>query len=127
MSKITLVFAMVLILLGVGFYLGTGMQQPTSLIPAMAGVLFAICGLAALKETRRKHAMHLAVALAVLALFGTAMGIVNTIKHLTGGYVEHPPAALEKSITAILCLAYVGLSLRSFLAARRSRAAEQGR
>ena len=118
MPKLTLVFAALLILLGLGFYLDTGAK--TALIPSGAGVLFAVCGVAALREPFRKHAMHLAAALALLGLLGTAPGIPKLIRHLSGTEIDRPAAAAAQAIMALLCIAYVGAGVRSFLAARKA-------
>ena len=57
MPRITLLFALCLIVIGLVGFLMSG--APTSLIPTVIGVLSGICGIvAARKEELRMHAMH---------------------------------------------------------------------
>lgn len=86
MARLTLVFAAVLIALGLGSYFGlqaADSRSVTALIPAFFGVLFGLLGLLALKEGLRKHAMHVVVVLALVVMGGT------------GGSLGKLPAALE--------------------------------
>ncbi|MGE3809713.1 MAG: hypothetical protein AB7K24_34030, partial [Gemmataceae bacterium] len=71
MPPVSLGFGGFLILLGAGFYFGTGMSSPTALIPAGFGVGFAILGAIGMKgDTARKHAMHVAAALGLIGCLG---------------------------------------------------------
>jgi hypothetical protein len=56
MAKVTLIFAVLLIILGLGFYLGTGSKAPTALIPTWFGVALGVFGVLAISpnEGRRK-------------------------------------------------------------------------
>jgi hypothetical protein len=92
----------------------------TALIPAFLGIPIEIAGFAALKEAWRKHAMHVAVLLALLGFLGSARGLVSLPALLTGGEVARPAAVVAQSLTALLCLAFVVLAVRSFIQARRS-------
>lgn len=86
MARLTLAFSAILIALGlVAYFLlaDPGSRSVTALIPAFFGVVFAILGAIALKESLRKHAMHGAVLLTLLALGGT------------GGSLAKLPAAFE--------------------------------
>lgn len=123
----TFVVAAVLILLGVGFYVGSGMESLTPLIPAAAGVLFGLLGaLASLKRPPwlRPAAMHAAMVFAVLAFAGTVGGVRGVITLIQGGEHERPLAPILQSLTAVIVLVYLVLGIRSFLAARRARASE---
>lgn len=123
MPRITLGFAAALILVPIAFWLVTATQSLTPLIPAVFGVLLAICGLVAvLAPGTRKHAMHAAVAIALvslLALVGEAVG--------RPGALEAPMSAqLLKIICGLLLLAYLVLGIRSFITARRARISDSG-
>lgn len=120
MAKITLVFAALLILLGVGAYFVTGMQSWTALIPAIAGALLLVCGLIAQDPAKRKHAMHAAVLLAVLGIAGGIPGVIKLIRWgTTGAEPARPAAAWVQGIMSALLLPYVVLCVKSFVDARR--------
>lgn len=122
MPPVTIAFGLIMIALGAVFYFDT--QAVTALIPAFAGIVFVLLGVLGFKEGLRKHVMHAAAALGLLGALATgAMGVPKLIKHLSGGDVERPAAAIEQSLFALICLAFVILCVRSFIAARRARAA----
>ena len=119
MLKVTWMVAGVLIVLGVGFYVGTGMGHWTSLIPAIVGALVAVFGLVALAPALRKLAMHVAMGVALLlGLASVGMGVPGLVTLIVEG--EHPRGAapvLQTAMGAVL-LAYVGLGVRAFFTAR---------
>jgi hypothetical protein len=121
-AKVTITLGVLLIILGIAGFVGTGSEHPTALIPAFAGVIFAILGFVALNPNARKHAMHAAAALALFGFFGTIGGVIKTIQLMAGGTVEHPAAPTTKAIMSVLCLIFVILCVRSFVSARRSGA-----
>lgn len=113
-------------LIGVGFlgYVGTGSQHPTALIPAGIGLLLVICGLLALKESFRKHAMHAAAAIGLLGFLGNlTVFIKQVVSIMSTGKNDHPEALVAKMISCLLCLLFVGLCIRSFVNARLARKA----
>lgn len=129
MAKVTLVFAALLIALGLVGYLGSGSQFPTALIPLWWGVALAIFGFLAISpsESRRKLFMHVNVTIGLLGFIGA---LVEAIR----GYGKPAPGGINTSgflITAeqskitmaVLMLIYVILCVRSFINARRTRAA----
>ena len=123
MAKVTLVFAALLIALGLVGYFGTGAQHVTALIPAWFGLVLGIGGLLAISpsESRRKLFMHINVTIGLLGFVG---GAIETIR----GYVHAKSAGLQPDTIAVaskltmtgLLLLYVILCVRSFIAARRS-------
>jgi hypothetical protein len=115
MAPITLVYSLLMIALGIATYFATGVKHVTALIPAFFGAAFFVLGLLGLKDNLRKHAMHLAAALGLLA-FIAAMGVL-----VTRGPSGSPIAALEEAIMAALSAGFVGLCVRSFITARRAR------
>ncbi len=122
MANITIVFGVVLIVLGVGSYFGTNMVSPTALIPAAFGLLLIVFGVLAKDEKRRKMAMHIAVTVGLLGFLGTITGLLKLFTMLAGGEVARPTAVVAQSIMAILMLVYVGMCVKSFIDARRRRA-----
>jgi uncharacterized membrane protein len=121
----TIIFGVLLGLVGVVGYFGAGMH-PTALIPAYMGLPFLVLGALAYREGLRKHVMHLAAALGLIGLVVTAYLAWSGLATLaTGGEVEHPAAVYSKAITALLCAVFVALCVNSFIQARRRRAARQ--
>ena len=113
MYKTTILFGALLIITGLVGYLGTGSEQKTALIPAAFVIVILICGLLAANESRRMMAMHIAVLFGLLG----AIGVVPVL--LKEG---QPQAAfISKVVTLILCVIFVGLCIRSFIAARKAR------
>ena len=120
MPAVTLVFAALLVVLGVGSYVGTGMSSATALIPAGFGVVLGVLGLLARKESIRKHVMHVAAMVALLGFLGAARGFAQLPALLSGGDVERPVAVWAQVAMAVLCLTLEILYVRSFIAARRA-------
>lgn len=123
MAKVTIIFGLVLILLGAVGFFGTGSTHPTALIPAYWGIALTICGIVANSpsDKRRMLVMHIAVTVGLLGFLGSGiMAIVETVK-AHGGPLAHPAAVESQAAMAVICLIYVVLCVRSFIAARRSR------
>lgn len=123
MAKVTLVFAVLFIALGLAGFIATGSEHPTALIPAALGLLLGIFGALSLSSnpSRRKLFMHINVTLGLLGFLGTVMGLIQWFQMLAGATVKNSPATESKAIMALLCLLYVALCVRSFIAARKAR------
>ncbi len=121
MHLVTLALGVCLVVLGIVGYYATGQVSKTALIPTWFGLVFVLLGAIASKASLRKHAMHAAAALAVLIVFATMGGIVKSIRMIGGAEIERPQAAIAQAITAVLCVLFVILCVRSFVAARRAR------
>ena len=119
MARVTLIFAVLLIALGMAGYLGTGSAHPTALIPAWIGLALGFGGLLAISpnEGRRKLFMHINVTIGLLGFLGTAVEIARSSLVSAS---PNPSALAAKSALAGLLLIYVALCVRSFIAARRS-------
>lgn len=124
MPQITVWFGVVLILLGVVGYVATGMVSVTALIPSFFGIVFVILGRLGSKENLRKHMMHVAAVLALLAVAGSFGGVLKLFTMLGGGDVARPAATISQAVMAVLSLGFVILCVKSFIDARRGRAAE---
>ena len=123
MPAITFFVAVLLIAIGLGGYVGSGSHALTALIPAVLGALLAICAAVARNPKARKHAMHVAVLVALLGLIGSARGVLQLPALIAGQSMARPLAVVAKSATAVLCLAYLVVAIRSFIQARRARTA----
>ena len=78
MSPTTIVFGMLLTLLGLAGYFLTGASSPTALIPAIFGVLLLVLGFLAHFEAARKHAMHAAATVALVGCGGALFSLMRT-------------------------------------------------
>jgi hypothetical protein len=122
MVKATLVFAVLLIALGLAGYLGTGSHYPTALIPAWIGIALGFGGLLAISpsEKRRKLFMHINVTIGLLGFLGGAIEVVRSYVHATFVETADMAAMASKLALTTLLLIYLVLCMRSFSAARRS-------
>jgi hypothetical protein len=118
MPSLTRAIGFLLILLGVIGYVATGGASITALIPAMVGAVFLILALVARSAEARKHAMHVAVAIALLGVLGTVPRIMPAV---AAGDIQRP-AVIAQIVMAVLLLIYVLFGVKSFIDARRSRA-----
>ena len=120
MSSTTLAFAFAYLLLGIAGFVLTGSTHKTALIPCIFGLLFLVFGLLARKDNLRKHVMHAAVLIALLAFLGTARSLSH-LPELFNGTAEKPAAIITQAVNAALSLAFILLAVRSFIQARRAR------
>ena len=121
MPRTTVALGILLIILGLAAYLGTGRSSATALIPAFFGLPLLVLGLLGHKDHLRKHAMHAAAGLALIGFLGTVSGLYEAFVLLGGGAVERPAAAVVQALMALMCAIFIALSIRSFVHARRSR------
>jgi fucose 4-O-acetylase-like acetyltransferase len=123
MAKITVLFGVLLIILGAASYILTGHKFPTSLIPVAFGILLVTFG--GMAETpvsrRRMLFMHIAVTVGLLGFLATAPALFSAWQLFKGKLFPYPAAIEEKAAMSVLLLIYVVLCVRSFIAARRSR------
>jgi multisubunit Na+/H+ antiporter MnhF subunit len=123
MSKLTILFGAALVALGAWGYVATGSEHPTALIPTWWGLGLILCGaLATTNDAKRRMLwMHVAVTVGLLGFLGTAKSLVDATRMAAGTGFPHPVAVEEKAGMSLLCLIFVLLCVRSFIAARRTR------
>jgi hypothetical protein len=128
MPRITVIFGVLLILLGCYGYFGSTTEHPspTALIPAGFGLLLSICGaVAAVRDSLRRHMMHISATVALLgALAGGGRGVMKI-----GSLFSNDPGVNTRPVymtltMAVLCLMYVIICVQSFIAARQRQRAE---
>jgi len=123
----TLLVAFLLILTGVGGYLlghpeaGATHVSYTALIPAWVGLALGILGAIALNEKARKHAMHMAAMVGLLAAGGDGFQLIKTITNTTTAPDVRNLKIVSMSVTLVLCVVFMVLCVRSFIQARRNR------
>ena len=129
MTNNTIFTALLLIALGLfGYFNGEpdeqGSQPKTALIPAFIGGALLLCAIVVIaKESLRKHVMHLA---AMIGLFGALGGFMPAyrqvfVKNLS--FDPSAPAVTNGLVMTIICVVFVGLCVKSFIAARKARQA----
>jgi len=124
LAKVTVVFAILLIVLGLVGYFGTGAQHATALIPTWYGAALGMFGLLAMSpdEGRRKLFMHVNVTLGLLGFIAVGVESIRGYLHAKNAGMQPDMIALASKLTMTgLLLIYVILCVRSFIAARRSR------
>ena len=114
MPATTRMVGMILVLLGVGSYLGTGRTSVTALIPAFFGVLFLLFAWLARTESMRKHVMHVAMLVALVGIAGTASRLIGVTDFTR-------PATLAQIVTVLTLAWYLSKGIKSFRDARRAR------
>lgn len=120
MASTTIALGVVLIVLGLLGYFLTGAASVTALIPAFFGLVIALLGLVARDESKRKHAIHGAVVVALLGFLGSARGLMQ-IGGVFDGTAARPAAVISQAVMAVLTLVYLVMAIRSFIAARSNR------
>jgi len=120
MASTTIVFGLLLTLLGLAGYFLTGTSSLTALIPAIFGVPLLLLGFVARSEHSRKHAMHVAALLGTIGFIGALMSLLRTP---TG--VRSALAVGSQVAMVLLTGIFVVLCVRSFISARRARAASR--
>jgi hypothetical protein len=125
LAKLTIGFGVLLGLIGVGYFVATGSTHPTALIPLWFGLALIICGtLAVTEDTRRRMLwMHIAVTIALLGFLFPGFMAIKEWLAAGSGPLAHPAAVYEQAVMSIVCLILTALCVRSFIDARRSRAA----
>ena len=108
-----------LILIGVIGYVISMVNAKTSataLIPAIFGIVFLVLGyLARAKDNLRKHIMHAAVLVALVGFLAVAGRLISKI-----GDFALTPAYIAQVATSVVFLAFIILSVKSFIDARKN-------
>lgn len=114
MPKLTLIFALLLIALGVGGFLPQ--DSRTALVPAyVGGVLLVLALLAMAFDVARKHLMHAALVVALLGALAPGATLLIRAAQMS-------PLALTVNVGMLaLCGTLLILLVRSFIAERRAR------
>jgi hypothetical protein len=123
MAKLSIGFGVVLILLGIWGFVATGSTHHTSLIPTWFGLALAVSGLLALSEDEKRRMlwMHVAVTVGLVGFLGAGFRAISEVVKAHGAPLAHPVAVEDQAAMAAICLVFVLLCVRSFIAVRRSR------
>jgi len=124
MAKITIIFGVILVALGIVGFTETGSAHYTALIPCWIGLLLVALGFAANTSNAKRRGvfMHVAVTLGLLSVLATFKGgIIDYILMMRGRAFPYPAAVESKAVMCVLMLIFFGLCVRSFIGARRAR------
>ncbi|MFT4224900.1 hypothetical protein [Micropruina sp.] len=122
MTKLTLAIGALLTLTGVIAYGMTGAVSMTALIPSFVGVLLVAAGGLANTPRMHRHAIHGALAVALLGVLGSLMNVVKVGQLFTGA-AERPAAIWTSLVMFLLLVIYLAFGISSFISARRARQA----
>jgi hypothetical protein len=123
MAKVSIVFGILLIALGLVGFWGTGSAHPTALIPTWFGLALSVFGFLAISpsEGRRKIFMHINVTVGLLGFLGAVGSALHNYGHNRSLGLDPDYKALASQLTmAVLLLIYVNLCIQSFIKARRA-------
>jgi len=120
-AKTTMVFGVLLAILGVAFFVVTGSVHKTALIPLWFGLGLLLCGVLANSDNPKKRMawMHIAVTIGLVGFIFPAARSIGALVHGK----PMGPALEEQLAMAVLCLVFTAMCVRSFIAARRERLA----
>jgi uncharacterized membrane protein YjfL (UPF0719 family) len=124
MAKMTMSFGVLLVLVSAGFWLAMGRTEMAALHTAGLGVVLVICGALANTESTKQRMiwMHIAVTVGLIGFLIPAVGAVLQV--VKGTTALGTPLKFDERVTsALICLVFVVLCVRSFIAARRTRLA----
>ncbi|MEC7098680.1 MAG: hypothetical protein VXX95_06760 [Candidatus Thermoplasmatota archaeon] len=114
--QLTQIVGGALVLEGVGFYVGTGMEHTTSLIPGFIGLPLLLLGIMAGRmPERRKLLMHIAVTFGLICALGGLMGISSLVQGDMGG------STYAQLIMLVVGSVYTFACVQSFIHARKAR------
>jgi hypothetical protein len=123
MHHVTVLFGVILTAIGLFGYFGSASEHPspTALIPAGFGVALIVLGIVAHRAAARMHAMHAGVIVGLAGfLLAGGRGVMKLGLAASDDLTISRPVRLTL-LMSIVCLVYVILCVRSFIAARRRR------
>ena len=112
MPKTSIAIGTLLVIQGIGCYIGTDSKSLTALIPAFVGLPILSMGILAFKESARMHAMHVAAALA-------ALGLLAAIGRIATAGLSFSAVGVSLVMMMLLTGGFVLLCVKSFVGARR--------
>ena len=124
MAKTTIVFGVLLIVLGLVGFIGTGSIHYTALIPTWFGLALTLGGFLSISpsEARRKVFAHINVTIGLLGFLVAAGAALHAYGHARSLGMDPDHKAIAAQLTmAVLLLVYVNLCVQSFIKARRAR------
>ncbi len=119
MAATTRLVGLILTILGIVTFYGTGQTSKTALIPSALGVVLILLAWVARNESARRHVMHAAMVIALLGIGGTGARLVPGI---AAGTLDFGRVAVwSQFVTVALLVWYLVKGIQSFKAARLAR------
>ncbi len=110
MVKITKIFGIVLIVLGVTGYLYIRQTSFSALIPALLGAALVMLSKTANNEIYFKKSMQASVLLTSLGFLGTGLRVIDGLQNK--GSVTSYFIFTTQIIITVVCAAYIGLAVK---------------
>lgn len=128
MQRLTVLVGIILVAIGAASYFGAAPAKGNPLAISGIGCALIVCGWAAANERARMHAMHGAVLAGLIGMIVGIVGVLQGDAAVDSAATAAPSSANRwpASVTALVCGVYVVLCVRSFVMARRARAAKGG-
>ena len=121
MARTGIVFGLLLCGLTFLALVWTPFKSPTQFIPMMLGIPILFCGVVALNPHRRKHAMHVASAIATLGALAGLTRVFYYLLRFGGGADVNPDTFRLVLAMSLLCIVFVVVCVISFIEARRRK------
>lgn len=115
-GMLAMLFGLLLVLLGVGAYLGSDMESYTALIPSVLGVLLVLCGLWGMKQAAGAY-----IAL-LLGLLGTAAAASRLVPAINAGEFQFDIKYGAQATMALLSGVFVIAGFIAFLKGPKKKA-----
>ena len=120
MSMISILFGVLLTVVGLCGFFGTGATHPTALIPCALGAALILCGLIGRNDALHHRAMQAAILVALLGFGGTVTSFAYFGQVVRYGTANNGAAPLAKMTTGFLCAIFLMRCLQAFLEAGRA-------
>jgi membrane protein implicated in regulation of membrane protease activity len=117
MVRFTAALGVTLVVLGIGAYVLTSAVSITALIPAFVGVPLLACAAVARSAARRRPALAVALAIALLGALGSAMNVIK-IGEAIAGTAQRPSAVWVSTIMFVLLVIFLAAGGRALLKSR---------
>jgi len=119
MAKFSIVFGIILIILGLVSYFGISSESITALIPAFLGLPMLILGWIAQNEKYLKHAMHGAAVLMLISIIGASVRILSNVS-FNQSFVFSEPVIIQ-ILMVLISLIFLILVVKSFFDSRKTK------
>ncbi len=126
MPGISIVYSMILIILGLTGYFISDTASVTALIPAFFGVVILVLGLLAFKEKLRRHMMHVVSVLALIGFIANISSLSKYFRLLGGESFENEYAIIFRFWMAVVSIVFFLIFLNSFIKARIAKKQAEG-
>ena len=121
MTRATLVVGALLILVGSGGFIIS--SEPATLTVLLFGIVIAALAIGTWKERLTALLMHIAVVVSFVGMILSATSLRRFVDLVSGETMSNETSIVAITILGVLCLIHVTMSIRWFLARKRSSSA----